>query len=419
MEIAAIVVLLILSGIFSATETAYTSLSVIDQKMFESKRSKSAKLAWKFSKNCDLVLTTVLICNNLTNITLSALVTSMTISKWGNGYVGLATGILTIVLLTFGEITPKQIALHNGRGIALAMAIPLEVLTILLFPFIWLFRNLSKFINFLFKNSDGKKLTTESLIHLTDAAEDEGVVDQYEKGLMHRAIHFSETQAKTIMTHRTEVFCLKDTITLNEAFPKMVESGFSRVPLYHGSQENITGVLLLKDLLKAQVGHTGNIKVTKLSKTPHFVPEQMHIDDLFFQFKHQKMNMAIVLDEYGGFSGVITMEDVVEQLFGEIYDEHEAHQGELITEKCHEEGVFIVQAETPLQMLADKFEFTISDDDEESDSTVAGYLLNQTGDIPHTGEIIDTRFGLFKVLSMTKNRMDTLEYRPGNPQEEE
>jgi len=412
--IATIILLLFLSALFSATETAYTSLSIIDQKTLESKHSKSAKLALAFSQNSDLMLTTVLIGNNLVNITLSALVTSMTIQRWGNQYIGAATGILTLVLLIFGEISPKQIAMHNSLRLAIVTAIPLKVLTTILFPVIWFFRQLAKLINRMFKGSDSKKLTATSLMHLANAAEDEGIVDKYESDLMQRAIYFSETQIRTIMTHRTEVFSLSDRLTVKEAFPLMVQKGFSRVPLHHGNPENITGILVLKDLLVAQVQNKNTARIFSIAKKPQFVPDSMHIDDLFFQFKHEGLNMAIVLDEYGGFSGVITMEDVVEQLFGEIYDEHEKKEGDLIVPSNRNPGCFIVQADTPLQQFIDDLSISLEQPDFKS-GTIASYLLDQTGDIPRIGQIITTEPGTFKVLSMTKNRVDTLLFTPKEP----
>lgn len=413
MEIALLFILLALSAIFSSSETAYTSLTIIDQKELETKKGRRAKDALYFCTHPDMLLTTVLIGNDLVNTALSALVTKITIERWGNAYVGAATGILTFVLLIFGEVSPKQIAMNRNLPIALAMSIPLRLFSRVIFPLIVFFHLLSKLINILFGSSRRGKLTEEGLRHVTDAAADAGVVDDYESGLMQRAIHFSETQIKAIMTHRTEVFSLPDSMTVRDAYVRIVQSGFSRIPVYHGSRENITGIILLKELLK-----NGLVDKKKLdtplsawAKTPHFVPETMHMDDLFFQFKHQKQKIAIVLDEYGGFAGVVTMEDIVEQLFGEIYDEQETYQGELVIPSSHYPGSYIIHAELPFQSLADTFHFHPSKD-EDTDGTVAGYLLDVIGDIPHAGQVVETRWGAFKVLSMSRNRVDTVLFTP-------
>ena len=419
MELALSVILLLLSAFFSGSETAFTSLTLIDQKILENKKGSRAKTALYFCKHPDLLITTVLIGNDLVNISLSALVTKMTIERYGNAFVGAATGILTLVLLAFGEISPKQIAMYCNLPIALAVAIPLRILSIILFPVIWFFSRLTVLIHRIFGSSGRGKLTEDGLRHVTDAAEDAGVVDEYENDLMQRAIHFSETQIKAIMTHRTEVFSLPDTMTYREAYSRIVQSGFSRIPIWHGSRENITGVLLLKELLRKNVSAKGtlDLPLSALAQKPHFVPESMHMDDLFFQFKHQKQKIAIALDEYGGFSGVVTMEDIVEQMFGELYDEQEAYQGELMVKSSSYPGSYVIQAEMPFMSLADYFELHPSKE-EDTDGTVAGYLLDIIGDIPKVGQVAETRYGSFKVLTMTRNRMDTVLFTPEKEAEE-
>ncbi len=422
MEIALALILLALSAFCSGSETAFTSLTLIDQKELEKKKGLRARTALYFCQHPDLLITTALISNNIVNISLSALVTKVTMEKLGSTYVGVATGILTFVLLIFGEISPKQIAMYRNLPIALMVAIPMRFVSIILFPAIWLFSRLTILLHHIFGTSTRGKLTEDSLRHVTDAAEDAGVVDEYENGLMQRAIHFSETQVKAIMTHRTEVFSLPDTITYREAYSRIVQSGFSRIPVYHGSRENISGVLLLKELLRKDVNEKGrlNLPLSALALKPHFVPESMHMDDLFFQFKHQKQKIAIALDEYGGFSGVVTMEDIVEQMFGELYDEQEAFQGELMVKSSSYPGSYVIQAEMPFMTLADSFDLHPTKE-EDTDGTVAGFLLDIIGDIPQTGQSVETRFGTFRVLTMTRNRMDTVLFTPilDEQQEEE
>lgn len=420
MKIAAIIFLIALSACFSASETAYTALTLIDQKTLERKRGRRAKAALYFCKHTDLLLTTVLIGNNIANICLTALVTSLTIETFGSYAVGYATGILTLTLLIFGEISPKQIAMNKSLPIALWSAIPLRVLSIILFPLIRFFRLITLIINKIFGSGSRHTLTAEGLRQVTDAAEDAGVVDSYESDLMQRAIHFSETTVKAIMTHRTEVFSLPDTMTYREAYSRIIQSGFSRIPLWHGSKENITGVLLLKDVLHRQMGakKKDQTLLSSLAKEPTFVSESMHMDDLFSLFKHQKLKIAVVLDEYGGFSGVVTMEDIVEQLFGEIYDEQEAYQGEMIAKSSRHPGSWIIQGEMPFAMFADNFPVR-PEKDGDTDGTVAGYVLDRAGDIPKKGQEIKTAVGTFRILSMTRNRLDALLFTPAKPDGED
>ncbi len=409
-QLGAIVVLLILSGIFSATETAYTSLSIIQKKALESKKGRSAKVACKLSQNSDLLLTTILVGNNVVNISASSLVTTFTIQAFGNRFVGLATGVLTVLVLMFGEITPKQIALHYNINIALVMAYPVRFLTIVLFPVIWLFKTLSKGITRLFSRKKQNQLSVEGIMHVMDVAEDEGIVDEYESDLVQRVLHFSETQVKTIMTHRTEVFKVSDQLTLQEAFPSIVASGYSRIPVYSDTPEEISGILLLRDILKAQVDGRIDEPISHFVHEPIFVPETRHVDDMFFQFKRDTLQIAVVLDEYGGLSGIVTMEDVAEQLFGELYDEHETGEAERIKKSEGRPGSFLVQADTPFQQLVD--ELDISWPHAEKIGTVAAYLMELTGRILVEGDVLEAPIGSFKILSMKGKRVEQVEFTP-------
>jgi CBS domain-containing protein len=245
--------------------------------------------------------------NNVVNISVSALVTTFAIEYFSSQAVGYATGLLTLVILIFGEITPKQLALTHNMKIAVFMAYPIRFISIVLFPVVWLLRQFSSLITRLFASHAEPAITTEGVMHMVDAAEDEGLVDQYESDLMQRAIHFSETQVRTIMTHRTNVFCISDELTIRDAFPSIVKSGFSRVPVFHASAENIIGIVLVRDILRAQLEKRMDKSISTILRKPIFVPEQMHLEDVFFLFKKDKLQQAIVLDEYGGFSGVVTM----------------------------------------------------------------------------------------------------------------
>ena len=410
-QLTVIIILLILSGVFSATETAYTSLSFVQLKTLENRKKRASKLAYKLALQRDMLITTVLVGNNVVNISVSALVTTFAIEFFSNRAVGYATGLLTLLILIFGEITPKQIALTHNMKIAILMAYPMRFLSIMLFPVVWVLRHFSYMITRLFASKAEPHITTEGVMHMVDAAEDEGLVDQYESDLMQRAIHFSETQVRTIMTHRTNVFCLSDTLTLREAFPSIVNSGFSRIPVFHGSAENIVGIALVRDILRAQLKKQMDKPLSSIMRNPIFVPEQMHLDDIFYLFKKDKLQQAIVLDEYGGFSGVVTMEDVAEQLFGELYDEHERRFPDRIVKQEQKPGTFLVMADTPFQQFLDELDLR-DDQQRQKTSTVAAYLFDLIGDIPQEGELVQSTFGTFRIISMKGNRMEAVEFSP-------
>lgn len=407
----AVIALIILSALFSATETAYTSLSFFQIKTLENRRSRSGRLAFRLSQNREQLLTTALIGNNVVNLSASALVTTIALKYFSSLAVGYATGVLTLIILIFGEIVPKQLALAHNVRIAISMAYPMKVLMTLLFPLVWLLRILASGVTRFFGTKEEPIITTEGMMHVVDAAEDEGLVDQYESDLMQRAIHFSSTIVRTIMTHRTEVFTLSSDLTIEEAFPMIVKSGFSRIPIYHENQENIVGVLLLRDVLRAQQKHVVNKTLASVSRKPIYVIEQMHLDDLFYLFKKDKLQQAIVVDEYGGFSGVVTMEDVAEQLFGELFDEHEHRFPDRVVENKDRPGSFLVMADAPFQQVIDDLDLSC---ERERFSTVAAYLLEEAGSIPVEGEVIITPLGTWQILLMKGNKVEVVEFTP-NP----
>ncbi len=407
----AIFVLLILSAMFSATETAFTSLSLIQHKTLQNKRNRSAHMAYELSQNHDVLITTVLVGNNVVNISVSALVTTYAIELFSNSAVGYATGLLTIVILIFGEITPKQIAMSHNMKIASFMAYPIKVLTIILYPIIWLLIKFSHLITRLFAKNTDPAITTEGVRHMVGAAEDYGLVDQYESDLMQRAIQFSETQVKTIMSHRTSVFCVSDELSIGEAFPSIVRSGFSRVPVYHQTIEDIIGIVLVRDILRAQLAKKQDKNIKSIMLKPLFVPEQMHLDNVFFLFKKDRLQLAIVLDEYGGFSGVVTMEDVAEQLFGELYDEHERRYPDRIVEQELRPGTYLVMADTPFLQLVDELSLHYEHEGSKT-STVAAYLMSLTGDIPESGDVLQSPMGTFRIMTMQGNRVAEVEFSP-------
>ena len=410
-SLAVVFALLVLSALFSATETAYTSLSFFQLKTLENRKSRAGRLAHALSQNKDQLITTALIGNNIVNISASALVTTITIKYFSSALVGYATGLLTFAILVFGEIVPKRLALVHNVRIAILMAYPMKALMALLFPLAWLLQVLSGAITRLFGTKEEPVITTEGVLHVVDAAEDEGLVDQYESDLMQRAIRFSSTTVRTIMTHRTEVFTLPSDLTIEEAFPKIIKSGFSRIPIYHEDQENIVGILLLRDVLRAQQKQVVNKTLASLSRKPIYVVEQMHLDDLFYLFKKDKLQQAIVIDEYGGFSGVVTMEDVAEQLFGELFDEHESRFPDRVVQHKDKPGTFVVMADAPFQQVIDDLDLWCERD---RTSTVAAYLLEEAGSIPVEGEVITTDLGTWQILLMKGNKVEVVEFTP-NP----
>ncbi len=401
-----IIGLLILSALFSGTETAFTSLSFIQTKELESSSKRGGRLAAQLSKKPDLLLTTILIGNNLVNIAASALTTTLVIQLFGSYAVGYATGVLTLVVLIFAEITPKQIAIIHNELICIAAAYPILWLSYLLRPIIWLINGISKSITRLVSRGERRPISLQGILHVVHMAERQGVVEDYESDMVKRIFRFDNIEVRSIMTHRTEVKSLDEQATVKSVLPSLVEYGHSRIPVYSKHPEHISGVLLIRDLIKALTDNRQQQRIKELIQPPLFVSENKKVHEMFFLFKSQKLHMAVVLDEYGGLAGVVTLEDVMEVLFGELYDEHEVSDGERITRIA--KGVYVLQADTPIQQFQDNFHCKI--EHSRHVSTIGGYINEVTGQIPVTGQSITTDAGVFTIQSMTGNRIDLIRY---------
>ena len=407
-EIIIIIVLIILSGIFSSTETAFTALSLIQIKELEKSRKKSARLAAKLTTQKDTLLTTILIGNNVVNISVSSIVTTFCIKYFGQNLVAYGTGLLTLIILIFGEVTPKQLAISNAKKIARSMSYPIYFLSKVLYPIVFFIKAFGNIVDRTFNKGNKKGLTLEGLMHVVDAAEDYGVVDEYESELMLKVLHFSNNPIKTIMTHRKDVFTVSADQSIREAFSDIVHSGYSRIPIYKDSKENIIGIVLVRDILKAQLDNRMDDPLLSIKREPIFVLETKHVNYVFFLFKKRKLQLAIVLDEYGGFSGVISMEDVAEQLLGEIYDEHEKSEGESIKPVVGVKDLYIVQGDTPFIYFCD--EMDISYKNAEKVGTIAAYLMSLTGDIPNEKDSISDEFGVYTILKMDDRRIEEIKF---------
>lgn len=406
-----IIVLIILSALFSGTETAYTSLTWYQVKELETGKRRSGKLAAKLAGQPDILLTTILIGNNLVNIAASSLTTTMTIRVFGNFAVGIATGILTLIVLVFAEITPKQIALIHNDSIARIMAYPIKVLTYILFPVVKVVNRMSVTITKLTSRKNSKKISLEGILHVVDIAQDQGIVEDYETRLVQKVFRFDNTDVHTIMTHRTDVFSVPETATVSEVLGDILASGYSRIPVFSESAEDVTGVLLVKDLFKElQENKAETTLVKELAKEPIFVPETRKVHEMFFLFKKSNLHLAVVLDEYGGLAGIVTLEDVIEELFGELYDEHETGAQERLTHLP--DGSFRILGETSIHQFEDSFNIRI--EHSRHVGTIGGYLTEILGKIPQPHQEINAELGKFTIEAMRGNRIETVIFYPNS-----
>lgn len=402
--------LIIGSGFFSGVESAFTSLSPTQVAVMQERWGTRGKLVARLMAYPDRLLTTVLIGNNLMNVAASALATSVTIELFGSAAIGIMTGVLTLVMLIFAEVTPKQLAISNNEFICLHTARIIWLLSRLLSPVIVMIGGFSRMVARLSGGGKRRTLTLESILQIIRHAEYLGILEQYKSRLFKNLFRLSEIPVSAVMTHRRNVVSLERSVSIGEALQMVGETGIARVPVYAGDPEEIVGVVLTRDLIQAR--HRLDEPIRTIMHKPLFLPENKRIDEAMQQILHEHLNIAIVLDEYGGLAGIVTIEDILEEIVGEIYDEHEPRKGGKIV--ALGEGKFRLQADIPLSVANDVLPIPLQIDSSDG-NTLAGYLTEILERIPVPGESISTEAGVFVVERMDQNRLVEVSYRPTVP----
>jgi len=394
-QIIILIILLLLSGFFSSAETALFSISKAKAKHLAKQKGMTNELIKKMKQDSHKLLTTILIGNNIVNVGASALATAMTIKIVSSNAVGIATGIMTLLILIFGEIFPKSIATRNNILIARIVIFPIYWLSILFFPVI-------KFLNFipmLTGKIKGKpKITEEELMTFVEVVEEEGEIDKEEKELIHKIFEFDDTNASEIMTPRADMFVIEADKKLR--LEDLVKSGFTRIPVIKGDIDHVIGILNIKDLFMRQPVCDGEIDVKNIMRQPYFVPEYKKLDSLLQQFKKRKDHLAIVIDEHGGVSGLITLEDALEEIVGEISDETDKDEPHITRRK---KGEWIVLGKSEIDEVNEEIKMDIPDS--KVYDTFSGYILDQIERIPHENEEIQIEDFTVIVKEMDGNRI--------------
>lgn len=412
-----LVVLLILSAFFSATETAFTSLNRTRLKLLADDGKKSAKKALKHADNYDRLLYTILIGNNIVNLTLatiSTLLFSSIITNSESLSATLSTIISTIAVLIFGEITPKTLAKEFPEKVAMFVAPIMDFFTIILYPLNLVFTGWKLLLKKVFKFKSEDVITEQELLTYVEEANEDGTLDNNETELISSAIEFNDAEVGDILVPRVNVIAVEENTPMKDIRLVFSEHGFSRLPVYRGSIDTIIGMIHEKDFYAAYTSGATDIKgiVTSMA----LATEHMKISDLLRSMQKQKVHMATVVDEYGGTLGIVTLEDILEELVGEIWDEHD-EVVDYFTKLDDEHYLVDGNAE-----LSEFFEIFSQEEDEESDSnTVSGWIIERSGDIPPIGYTFDynnltvtvTKRTLKKVLEVK------VEIRPAEEDAEE
>ena len=387
MEYLLIVLCLIGSAFFSGTEIAYTSLSKLKMKQQEDSKRPLQRLVNFIYNHYDFALSTVLVGNNLVNIAATSVATVLAVNlaaasggKLNNEMAAsIVTVVMTGIILIVGEITPKMIARRCSEGFAKLAAYPVLVLMILFFPVVWLTSLIVKLLGHLWKKKDAQDvtITEEELENLLDTAEDEGVIDETETELLQSALEFTDMDAADILTPRIDVVGFEIGDSMESILATIQETQFSRYPVYEKTVDHVVGILIVKHLLRELVDNP-DVQLKDLMLEPFFIPKSMHLHDIMDEFRKHGSHMVFVADEYGGISGIVTMEDVLEQLVGEIWDENDdiVNDWQQIAETRYE-----CSGDLSLTEFCDNLD--LDDDELESDcATVGGWATETIGAMP-------------------------------------
>lgn len=395
-------VLLFLSAFFSSAETAFTSLNKMRIKSFADEGSKRAKLVLSLLDKNTKFLSTILIGNNIVNIAASALTTVLAQKLFGNAYIGIATGILTLLVLIFGEITPKTMASIHAEKMAFIYAPIINLLMILFTPLTFLVSGLAKAVMFILRidpEKSGSHMTENELLTIVEASAQDGVIEHEEHEMINNVVDFGDTVARDVMVPAINMTCVEDTVSYDELISIFRKDQYSRMPVYHESHDNIVGIIWAKDLL-VKYNPKRPFKVTEYMREPFFTFESKKTSELMSELKDKYKSMAIVLDEYGITAGLLTIEDLIEEIVGEIRDETDTDEVDSV--RRINETTFEAQGAASLDDVNKACGLELTSDDYDS---IAGHVINLLNHLPARGESIEWDNVKYTVAATAKNRV--------------
>lgn len=399
LELLILIVLLCFSGFFSASETALLAIGKIKLRHMVEENKNGANILSKLLKNPNRLLGTILIGNNAVNIGASALATSLAIKYFGSSGVGIATGVMTILVIVFGEITPKTLAVKNPEKVSLKVARAISIITTILYP-------ITEFVNFitdiilrLLGTSSSKEkpyITEEEFKVMVNVSHEEGVLEVEEKKMIYNVFEFGDSKVQDVMTPRTDVFSIDVEMSYDDIMKLFKEQQYSRMPVYEDNMDNIIGILHIKDMIQSS---SVEFNLKKHMRSPFFTLELKRVAELFNEMRDNKVQMAIVLDEYGGTSGIITMEDLIEEIVGEIQDEYDVYMSEI---EPISKSEFLCVGSAKIDLVNEIANINIQSENYDS---IGGFVIGEMGRFPRTGESIDYQGIKFIIEKVHKNRI--------------
>lgn len=420
-QLVALIVLLLLSGIFSSAETALTTVNLNKLRTLVDeggRKGRRAARVLKMREDPSRLLTTVLIGNNIVNLSASALTTILVTKLFGSAMIGLGTGVLTFLVLIFGEIMPKNLATMYNLPMSLFYATPAYILSLVLTPLIWILNKISRGIFRLFRidpDYNPDQMTESELLKIVDVSHEEGVIEKEEQEMITNVVDFGDAVAKDVMIPRTDMTCAEVSSSYQELLQLLEEENYSRLPVYRESKDHIEGILHVKDLiLYAEKNGRENVNVEKIMRRPVYVYEYQRTAQIFKDMKASSTTMCIVLDEYGITAGLITIEDLIEEIVGDIRDEYDESEAERIISLS--DGTYDVDGGVKLDDLSDALGIEIESAHYDS---VGGLVIELLDRLPDKGDEVENDVVHISVTAVDRNRVERVRISILPPRQEE
>lgn len=406
-RVIALVVLLSLSAFFSSSETALTTVSQIRMRNLADEGNKRAKKVLTVTANPPKMLSAILIGNNIVNLSASSMATALVIAVFGNKGVAIATGILTFLILIFGEITPKTMATIRSERIALRFGPVILLIVRVLTPVIFIVNKFAVGVMRLMgvKASEGKRVMTEGELRtIVDVSHEEGVIEAEEKEMINNVFDFGDAEAEDIMVPRIDITFAQADASYDELLEIFREDHFTRIPVYEKDTDDVIGILNMKDLLLCDREH---FSLREIIRDPFFTYEHKKTSELLIEMKRSSINIAIVLDEYGTTAGMITLEDLIEEIVGEIHDEYDEDEDEPMQKISDRE--YLVNGSLSLSDFNDALDLKLASEDYDS---IGGYIIGVLDHLPALRESITTKEGVFlQVTAKDRHRIEKVYVR--------
>lgn len=408
-QLVTIVILVMLSAFFSSAETALTTVNKHRLRALAEEGNKNAGKVLKLIENPSKMISAILIGNNIVNISASSLATTFTTEVFGNKFIGISTGLLTLIILLFGEITPKSVATMYNEKISLIYIHVINPIVMLFTPVIWFVDQLGNVIFFVLRIDKSKTtnpMTEGELRTIVDVSVEDGVLEKEEKSMINNVVDFGDSKAKDVMIPRADMALVSVDATFDEVFDAFKEEHYSRLPVYDDSKDTVIGIVYLKDVFFYQNQEKNKnqaFSVREIMREPFFVYEYQKTSSIMAEMRNRFVSLAIVLDEYATAVGLITIEDLLEEIVGEIRDEFDMDELEAVTKL--DENRFEVDASVKLSDLEELIGVSLTSEDYDS---LGGYVIESLDHLPTEGETVCKDGITLKVVSMDKNRIDRI-----------